>query len=111
MASQAVIELTDDNFEQEVIKSDVPVLVDFSADWCQPCQMLAPVIDQLADDYKGRFKVGKLDTGTDPKVASRLDIRAIPTVLIFNGGEVTHTFVGPKPKEVFVEALEGVAAG
>ena len=111
MASEAVMEFTDDNFEQEVIKSDVPVLVDFTADWCQPCQMLAPVIDQLAEDYKGQFKVGKMDTGEQREVATRLSIQSIPTVLIFKGGEITHTFVGPKPKAIFAEALEEGATG
>ena len=111
MASEAVMEFTDDNFEQEVIKSDVPVLVDFTADWCQPCQMLAPVIDQLAEDYKGQFKVGKMDTGEQREGATRLSIQSIPTVLIFKGGEITHTFVGPKPKAIFAEALEEGAAG
>lgn len=110
MASQTVIELTDSNFEQEVIKSDVPVLVDFWAEWCQPCRMLAPTIDQLADEYEGRVKVGKVDTDSNREVSVKFGISAIPTVILFKGGEVQKKFVGLTPKDQFKNAIEAVAS-
>lgn len=109
MASQTVIELTDSNFEKEVIKSDVPVLVDFWAEWCQPCRMLAPTIDQLADEYEGRVKVGKVDTDSNRDVSVKYGISAIPTVILFKGGEVQKKFVGLTPKDQFKNAIEAVA--
>ncbi|HRP62709.1 MAG TPA: thioredoxin [Phycisphaerales bacterium] len=109
MASQTVIELTDSNFEKEVIKSDVPVLVDFWAEWCQPCRMLAPTIDQLADEYEGRVKVGKVDTDSNREVSVKFGISAIPTVILFKGGEVKKKFVGLTPKDQFKNAIEAVA--
>jgi thioredoxin 1 len=106
MASQTVLELTDSNFEDEVIKSDVPVLVDFWAEWCQPCRMLAPTIDELANEYEGKVKVGKVDTDSNRQVSVDYGISAIPTVILFKNGEVHKKFVGLTPKEQFKEALD-----
>jgi thioredoxin 1 len=106
MASENVTQFTDANFEQEVLKSSVPVLVDFWAEWCQPCRRLAPTIDKLAVDYANRVKVGKLDTDANHAVASKYAISAIPTVLLFKGGQVTQKFVGLKGEKDFRDALD-----
>lgn len=106
MASENVKQLTDANFEQEVLKSTVPVLVDFWAEWCQPCRRLAPTIDKLAADYGGKVKVGKLDTDSNQATAIKYAISAIPTVLLFKGGQVTQKFVGLKQERDFREALD-----
>lgn len=106
MASQAVIELTDDNFEAEVANSDIPVLVDFWAEWCMPCRMIAPTIDELAEQYKGKVKVGKVDTDNNRDVSVKLGISAIPTVFLLKGGEVVNKFVGITPKADFVKAID-----
>lgn len=108
MASQTVVELTDSNFEAEVVNSDVPVLVDFWAEWCQPCRMLAPTIDELADEYDGKVKVGKLDTDSNRDVSVKYGISAIPTVLLFKNGEVEKKFVGLTQKDQFKEVLDSI---
>ena len=94
MASQNVLEFTDDNFQQEVLDSDVAVLVDFWAEWCGPCKAVAPLIDQLADQYAEQIKVGKLDVDSARNVAMQYGINAIPTIIIFKGGESQRKFVG-----------------
>jgi thioredoxin 1 len=109
MASEHVKEFTDQNFEQEVLKSGSPVLVDFWAEWCGPCRMLAPTIDKLANDYAGKVKVGKLDTDANRDVAMRYGISAIPTVLLFKDGQVSQKFVGLRNERDFKEALDAVA--
>ncbi|MEM6551977.1 MAG: thioredoxin [Planctomycetota bacterium] len=105
MASEAVVEFTDANFQSEVLESDTPVVVDFWAEWCMPCRMLAPTIDELADDYAGKVKVGKVDTDANREVASQMSISAIPTVMVFKGGEMVKQFVGVTQKQEFVEEL------
>ena len=109
MASENVMELTDQNFESEVLKSDKPVLVDFWAEWCQPCRMLTPTIEKLANDYKGKVKVGKVDTDANRDVSMRFGISAIPTVILFKGGQVAQKFVGLRQEKDFKEVLD--AAG
>ena len=94
MASEQVIEFTDDNFEQEVLQSDQPALVDFWAEWCMPCKMLAPTIDEIADLFKGKAKVGKVDTDANRDISMKYGTSAIPTVLLFKDGEVAKKFVG-----------------
>ncbi len=106
MASENVRELTDSNFESEVLQSNVPVLVDFWAEWCQPCRMLAPTIDQLADEYQGKAKVGKVDTDSNREVSMKYGISAIPTVILFKDGQVQQKFVGLTSKEQFKNALD-----
>ena len=98
MASDTVLELTDDNFETEVLQADQPVLVDFWAEWCMPCRMLAPTIEELAGEYNGKVKVGKLDTDTNQKVAATYGISSIPTVILFQNGEIKEQFVGLRSK-------------
>lgn len=108
MASANVLQLTDDTFEKEVLQSDVPVLVDFWAEWCGPCRLLAPVIDDLADEYKGKAKVAKVDTDQSRNTAIKYSISAIPTVILFNKGQVAKKFVGVQPKKEFKAALDGM---
>lgn len=109
MAATGVQEFTDSNFETEVLQADQPVLVDFWAEWCQPCRMLAPVIDELAGEYDGKAKVGKLDTDSNREVAMKYGISAIPTVILFKDGEVARKFVGLTPKDQFKAAIDEVA--
>lgn len=106
MASQTIVELTDSNFESEVVNSDVPVLVDFWAEWCQPCRMLAPTIDAIADEYQGKVKVGKVDIDNNREVATNHAISSIPTVIIFRNGEVEKKFVGLTSKDQFKSTLD-----
>ena len=106
MASANVKEFTDQNFQTEVLQSDQPVLVDFWAEWCGPCRMLAPTIEKLADGYAGKVKVGKLDTDANRETAMKYDIRAIPTVLLFKGGQIAQKFVGLRGEKDFKEALD-----
>jgi len=102
------IELTDDNFETEVLQSDKPVIIDFWAAWCAPCRMIAPIIEELAQDYDGRAKVGKLDVDVNQQTAIKYGVRSIPTVLIIKNGEVADTIIGALPKTAFVEKLEAL---
>ncbi len=111
MASENVVEFTDQNFEQEVLQSSEPVLVDFWAEWCMPCRMLAPTIDKLAKDYAGRVKVGKVDTDSNRDVSIKYSINAIPTVILFKDGQVAQKFVGLRQEKDFKAALDAVAVG
>lgn len=107
MASGNVTEFTDQNFEEEVLKSSTPVLVDFWAEWCMPCRMLAPTIEKIANDYAGKVKVGKLDTDANRDVAAKYSISAIPTVILFKDGQVAQKFVGLRKENEFKAALDG----
>ncbi|MBD3275555.1 MAG: thioredoxin [Candidatus Marinimicrobia bacterium] len=100
------VELTDDNFQSEVIDSDVPVLVDFWADWCAPCRAIAPAVEEIADEYQGKAKVGKLDVDNNQQVAMEYGIRSIPTLLIFKNGEVAEQIIGAVPKAQLTSKLE-----
>ena len=106
MAGQLVHEFTDANFEQEVLKSDLPVLVDFWATWCGPCRAIAPIVDELAKDYEGKLKVGKVDTDRHQLVASRLGVSSIPALFVFKGGQVVERIVGARPKAALVKAVQ-----
>jgi thioredoxin 1 len=110
MGSANVLTLTGQNFEREVIASDTPVLVDFSAEWCQPCKLLAPTIDELADEHAGKFKVGKVDTDADMELSANYEISAIPTVLLFKGGKVQKRLFGLKNKQDILKAMQEVSA-
>ena len=111
MASEHVVEFTDQNFETEVLGSSQPVLVDFWAEWCAPCRMLAPVIDKLAKDYAGKVKVGKVDTDSNRDVSIKYSINAIPTVILFKNGQVAQKFVGLRQEKDFKAALDAANAG
>ncbi|MEO8209760.1 MAG: thioredoxin [bacterium] len=100
------IELTDANFEQEVLKSDLPVLIDFWAVWCGPCKMIAPIVGELATEYEGKLKVGKLDIDNNQEVSIKYGIRSIPTLLIFKDGKIVDQIVGAVPKGSIVAKLE-----
>jgi thioredoxin 1 len=106
MASENVHEFSDANFEQEVLQATEPVLVDFWAEWCMPCKMLAPTIDKIAKDYAGKVKVGKVDTDSNREIAMKYRIDAIPTVILFRGGQVAQKFVGLKKEQDFKAALD-----
>ena len=108
MASQDVVTLEDSTFEQEVLKSDTPVLVDFWATWCGPCKAIAPAVDDIAREYKGKLKVGKLDIDSHQQVPQKYGIRSIPTLLVFKGGRVVDTIVGAVPKAKLVDAVKKV---
>ena len=100
------IALTDENFAAEVLESSIPVLVDFWAAWCGPCRMVAPIVDELADEYSGRAKVAKLDVDSAQKTAVEFGIRSIPTMLIFKGGKVADQLIGALPKQQITEKLD-----
>lgn len=110
MASDTVLEITDDNFEAEVLQSDQPVLLDFWAEWCMPCRMLAPIVDELAGEYEGKAKIGKIDTDANREVTMKYGINAIPTVIVFKGGEPVKKFVGMTNKQDMSEALDEATA-
>jgi thioredoxin 1 len=101
-------EVTDANFESEVIKSETPVLVDFWAPWCGPCRMVAPIVDELSDEYDGKVKFVKLNTDDNVKTASQFGIRSIPTLLVFKGGEAVGQIVGFRPKSDLKKRLDAV---
>ena len=101
-------DVTDQTFEQSVIKSDQPVLVDFWAPWCGPCRMVAPIVEELAGEYEGRVKFVKLNTDENPEVSMRYGIRSIPTLLVFKDGEVKGQIVGFRPKSELKKRLDAV---
>ena len=105
MAGANTREFTDHNFDSDVLQSDVPVLVDFWAEWCGPCRMLGPVIDQLADEYAGKVKVGKVNVDDAPQTAARFAVQSIPTVMLFVNGEPAERVTGAFPKSYFANLL------
>lgn len=100
------IQITDSNFEQEVEKSDIPVLIDFWAVWCGPCKMIAPIVEELAVEFEGKAKIGKVDVDNNPLIASKFGIRSIPTLLIFKGGKKVDEIVGAVPKPMILSKLK-----
>jgi len=106
MASEAIFEVTDTNFDQEVLRSDQPVMVDFWAAWCGPCRALAPIVDEIAKSYNGKIRIGKMDVDKNMATPQRYGVRGIPTLLIFKGGQVREQIVGYVPKETITKALD-----
>ncbi len=98
-------EITDANFETEVLKSELPVLIDFWAAWCGPCRMIHPIVEELAEEFDGKLKVGKLDVDVNQQTAIKYGVRSIPTVLLIQNGEVKETIIGAVPKAVFVDKI------
>ena len=106
MASEHTMTLTDGDFEQAVLQSDKPVLVDFWAEWCGPCRMIAPAVEALADEYTGRVVVGKLNIDDNPDTPMKYSVRSIPTLLLFKGGEVVESTVGVAGKDQLADLLD-----
>jgi len=102
---QMPLEFTDENFEKEVLESGIPVLVDFWAEWCSPCLMLAPIIEEINNEYKGKLKVGRLNVDKNPNTAVKYGIMSIPSLLLFKNGKVEEQIVGYQPKKNIIEKL------
>lgn len=103
-----VVHLTDETFETEVMKSSIPVLVDFWAQWCRPCQMVAPILDEIANEYEGRVKIAKIEIDENPKKAAEYKIMSIPNIKIFNKGQVLDEIIGAVPKTEITKRLDKV---
>lgn len=99
------ITITDENFDEEVVKSDKPVLIDFWATWCGPCKLIAPIVEELVDEYEGKAKIGKLDVDNNQQTAIKFGVRSIPTILIFKDGKLKDTIIGAVPKGQIVQKL------
>jgi thioredoxin 1 len=106
--SDAIVHTTDSSFESDVLQSDVPALVDFWAAWCGPCKMIAPLLDELADEYAGRIKICKVDVDSNPETAAKFNVRGIPTLLVFKNGSVEATKVGALSKAQLVEFVDSL---
>ena len=106
MAGQNTLTFTDATFDQDVLRSDVPVLVDFWAEWCGPCRMIAPTIDAVASEYAGKIKVGKVDVDSNNNTAGRFRVMSIPTLLLFKGGQIKEQLVGTASKEVISRLID-----
>lgn len=102
------VHFTDDNFETEVINSTEPVLIDFWAVWCGPCRMIAPIVEELAAEYEGKIKIGKLDVDENQQTSIKYGVRSIPTLLVFKSGKVVDTIIGAVPKNMIVQKLNAV---
>lgn len=101
-----VLQVTDQNFDEEIIKSNIPAMVDFWAEWCGPCKMVGPVVEELAEDYKGRIKIASMNVDGNRETPARFGIRNIPTLILFKGGEVAQTIIGAHPKSHIDEELK-----
>jgi thioredoxin 1 len=103
-----LMEFTDSNFETEVLKADKPCLVDFWAEWCGPCRMVGPIVEEIAKDYAGKLKVGKLDVDNNSQTAIKYGIMSIPSLLFFNGGQVVDQIIGAVPKKQLIQKIEKI---
>jgi len=104
----STVPVTDDTFADEVLKSDVPVLVDFWATWCGPCRMVAPILEELADEYDGQIKIAKLDTDANQATTMAYGITSIPTLNVYSGGELVKSIIGARPKRALQEEIDAV---
>jgi thioredoxin 1 len=109
MSASNILKLTSDNFQKEVLQATTPVLVDFWAEWCGPCKMIAPILDELADEFSGRVTIGKVDVDDQQKLATEYGIRGIPTLLLFQNGQVAEQIVGLRSKRDLKASLEKLA--
>lgn len=103
--AEDVVRISDDTFEEEALKCELPVMVDFWADWCAPCHMIVPALEKIAQDFKGKLKVFKLNVDENMKTSSKYDVRSIPTLLLFKGGELKETIVGVLPQDKIVDVI------
>ena len=106
MASEAILEISDSNFESEVVNSDVPVLVDFWAPWCGPCRAIAPLVEEISSSYAGKIKVGKMNVDDNQATTMKFGIRSIPTIIMFKGGEAVDQIIGAVPKAEIERVVE-----
>jgi len=106
MASEAIIEVSDSNFESEVVNSDVPVLIDFWAPWCGPCRAIAPIVEEISSSYEGKIKVGKMNVDENQATTMKFGIRSIPTLIMFKGGEAIDQIIGAVPKGEIEKVVE-----
>lgn len=106
MASEAILEISDSNFESEVVNSDVPVLVDFWAPWCGPCRAIAPLVEEISSSYAGKIKVGKMNVDDNQSTTMKYGIRSIPTIIMFKGGEAVDQIIGAVPKAEIERVVE-----
>ncbi|MEZ4086907.1 MAG: thioredoxin [Candidatus Gracilibacteria bacterium] len=102
----AEVTFTDDNFEAEVLKSDIPVMVDFFAPWCGPCKMMAPIVEKMAEEYEGKVKIGKLDVDENNESGNKYEVQSIPTTIFFKGGEMVNKLIGFQSEEQLKKALD-----
>ncbi|MBW1721519.1 MAG: thioredoxin [Deltaproteobacteria bacterium] len=103
-----VMEVTDETFEAEIEKSEIPAMVDFWADWCGPCKMIGPVVEELAAEYQGKIKIAKMNVDNNRETPAKFGIRSIPTLILFKGGEVAQTIIGAQPKSYIEEEIKKV---
>ena len=103
--------LNDSNFEKEVLESKLPVLVDFWATWCVPCFIIAPMVQEIGQDFEGKLKIGKLNIDENPIVSATYNIEAIPALILFKNGQITRKFIGVQPKEMLAEAIDSIING